>query len=113
MRPWVTSACLALCIGAVNFSQTLCSASAQEQSVGKRKIVSRAAPTYPELARKLQILGRVKVEVVIAPSGKVASMRVIGGNPLLAKSAAEAIELWRWEAAPQESKELVELSFHP
>jgi TonB family protein len=111
MRPWVTAACLALCIGAIDFSQALCSA--QEQSEGKRKIVSRVAPTYPELARKLQILGRVKVEVVIAPSGKVASMRVLGGNPLLAKSAVDAIELWKWEAAPQETKELVELSFHP
>jgi hypothetical protein len=32
---------------------------------------------------------------------------------LLAKSAVDAIELWKWEAAPQETKELVELSFHP
>jgi membrane protein involved in colicin uptake len=53
------------------------------------------------------------VQVVIAPSGKVKTTQVIGGNPVLAQSAVGAIEQWKWTPAPQETQELVELSFHP
>jgi membrane protein involved in colicin uptake len=53
------------------------------------------------------------VEVVVAPNGKVKSTHVIGGSPLLAKAAVDAIEKWKWVPAPQETKELIELNFHP
>jgi hypothetical protein len=32
---------------------------------------------------------------------------------LLAKAAIDAIEKWKWAPAAQETKELVELNFHP
>ena len=75
--------------------------------------MSKVAPVYPELARKMRITGTVKVEVIVAPSGKLKSTQVIGGNPLLVKAAVEAIEQWKWGAAPQETKELIVLNFHP
>jgi hypothetical protein len=53
------------------------------------------------------------VGVVVAPSGKAKFTQVIGGNPLLAKAAVDAIEKWKWAPAAQETKELVELNFHP
>jgi TonB family protein len=87
--------------------------SAQEQPEAKRKVVNRVVKVYPELARKMQIHGTVRVEVVIAPSGKVKMTHVIGGNPVLAQSAVGAIEQWKWAPAPQETQELIELSFHP
>ncbi len=110
-RPCVTAACVALLLGATGFSPSF--SYAQEQSEAKRKIVNRVTPAYPDLARKLQIHGKVRVEVVIAPNGKVKLTQVVGGNPLLAKSAVDAIEQWRWGPAPQETKELIELDFHP
>jgi TonB family protein len=70
-------------------------------------------PVYPELARKMRIIGTVKVEVVVAPGGTLKSAQVVGGNPLLAKAAIEALEQWKWVSAPQETKELIELNFHP
>jgi membrane protein involved in colicin uptake len=53
------------------------------------------------------------VGVVVAPNGKAKFTQVIGGNPLLAKAAVDAIEKWKWVPAAQETKELVELNFHP
>jgi hypothetical protein len=53
------------------------------------------------------------VGVVVTPSGKAKFTQVIGGNPLLAKAAIDAIEKWKWAPAPQETKELIELIFHP
>jgi TonB family protein len=116
MRRRAPAALLALLLGAVAFSPSLALAqdsSAQEQPEAKRKVVNKVVPVYPELARKMQIHGTVRVEVVIAPSGKVKTTQVIGGNPVLAQSAVGAIEQWKWAPAPQETRELVELSFRP
>jgi hypothetical protein len=38
---------------------------------------------------------------------------VVGGSPVLAKAAVDAIEKWKWAPGPQETKELIELNFHP
>ena len=76
-------------------------------------IVDRVVPVYPDLARRAQIHGTVRVGVVVTPSGKAKFTQVIGGNPLLAKAAVDAIEKWKWAPAAQETKELVELNFHP
>jgi TonB family protein len=111
MRRYVTLVLVALFLGPLLVaSHSL----AQEQAEAKqRKVVNRVVPVYPELARKMQIRGTVRVEAVIAASGKVKSTHLIGGSPLLAKSAVDAIERWKWEPAPQETKELIELNFHP
>jgi TonB family protein len=85
---------------------------AQEQA-GARKIVSKVAAVYPELASKIQIKGIVKLEVLVAPNGKVKLAQVVGGSPILAQAAVDAVEKWRWAPAAQESKELIEINFHP
>ena len=86
---------------------------AQEPSEASRKIISRVVPVYPELARAMQIHGTVRVNVVIAPNGKVKLTQVVGGNPVLIKAAVDAIDKWRWAPASQETKELIQLDFHP
>ena len=111
MRPFLVAALVTLFLGVIVSSPPL--SQAQEQAEGKRTIVDRVVPLYPDLARKMQIRGTVRVVVVVAPSGKTKFTQVIGGNPLLAKAAVDAIEKWKWAPAAQESKELVELNFHP
>jgi len=111
IRPFFVAALLGLSLGVIPF----CSAPAfaQEQAEGKRTILGRVVPVYPDLARRAQIRGTVRVGVVVTPSGKAKSTQVIGGNPLLARAAVDAIEKWKWAPAPQETRELVELNFHP
>jgi TonB family protein len=113
MRPYFAAVrvFIALSLGVIAVSPTF--SLAQEQSESTRKIVSRVVPVYPELANKMQIRGTVKVEAVVAPNGKVKFTQVIGGSPLLAKAAVDAIEKWKWGPAPQETKELIEFNFHP
>jgi TonB family protein len=74
---------------------------AQQSSEGNRKIVNRVTPIYPELAKKMQIAGTVKVEATVAPNGKVKSTKVIGGSPVLTKAAIEA---WKWARRPVRAK---------
>ena len=111
MRPCFAAVLAALSLTALVFSPP--ASPAQEQPEVKRKIVNRVVPVYPELASKMQITGTVKIEVVVAPNGKVKFTQVIGGSPVLAKAAVDAIEKWKWGPAPQETKELIELNFHP
>ncbi len=111
MRLHVTSTVLLFTLGALLAVEA--PVSAQQSSETARKVVSRVQPIYPDLARKMQISGIVKVEATVAPDGKLKSTKVIGGSPVLTKAALDAIESWKWAPAPAESKQLIELSFHP
>ena len=85
----------------------------QEQGDSKRKIVSRVEPVYPELARRMNITGVVKIELAIAPNGSVKSDRIVGGHPVLAKSVEDAIRRWKWAPNAQETTEMIEIRFSP
>ena len=86
---------------------------AQESSDGARKIVAKVVPQYPSLARTMNIVGSVRAEVLVAPNGSVKSVEVKGGHPLFAQSAQNALRQWKWEPAPRETHESVELRFNP
>ena len=110
-RPCLMVAFLAFFLGIFALSPRF--ASAQEQSEAPRKIVNKAVPQYPDLARTMQIHRTVRVVVVVAPNGKAKLTQVVGGNPVLVKAAVDAIEKWKWAPATQETKELIQLDFHP
>ena len=78
-----------------------------------RRVKTKVAPVYPELARKMNITGTVKVEVVVAPNGTVKDARVVGGHPVLANSALDAVKKWRFEPAPVESTGVIDFKFEP
>ena len=88
----------------------LLSGSAMLGDSGARKIKSRVDPSYPELARRMNIAGTVRIEVVIAQNGTVKSARALGGHPLLIQSATEAVRKWRYEPGP-ESTAVIEFHF--
>lgn len=111
MRRWIAAVIVALSLGVVFLFPSF--SVGQEQSGGGRKILTRVAAVYPEIAHRMQLRGVVKVEATVAPNGRVKATHVVGGSPLLARSAVEAIEKWTWAEAPQETKELVELKFQP
>ena len=77
----------------------------------KRKVKSKVLPDYPELARQLSLQGKVRVETTVSPDGHVTGTKVVGGNPVLASAAVDAIKRWRFEPAPKESTELIEVDF--
>ena len=109
MRVWVAIAGLLLILGMSAPTPAL----AQQAQAGSRGVVKKTLPTYPDIARRMQLSGVVKVEVVVHPNGTTKLCRVIGGSPLLARAATDAIENWKWASAPHETKELVELTFQP
>jgi len=88
-------------------------ATAQQNPPSNRRIVNQTAPAYPSSARSMALGGVVKLEALVAPDGSVKAVDVKSGHPVLAQAAANTVRQWRWEPAPQESYELVEISFSP
>ena len=78
-----------------------------------RRVVNRVVPVYPELARKIGIAGTVRLIAVVAPNGSVKLIQPLGGNPVLVKSAEDAVMKWKYVTAGEETKELIELHFSP
>ena len=97
---------------AIGFVSQTAVAQTAEQS-GDRKVKQRVSPSYPELARQTKISGTVKLEATISPSGQVKSVKVIGGHPLLAGAAEDALRKWKYEPAGGESTSVVEFHFNP
>ena len=61
------------------------------------KAVVRVVPVYPELPKRIHLQGEVSLEVIISPEGRVESVRVVSGHPMLVDSAREAARGWRFE----------------
>ena len=76
-----------------------------------RKVIAKTAPSYPEMARKMHLAGKVKIEVIITPSGSVKSAKLVGGSPVFEASAVEAVKQWRFEPADKETTTFVLLEF--
>jgi TonB family protein len=77
----------------------------------KRKVKSLATPQYPELAKKLNLNGIVRVEIIIGPDGKVKHTRVVGGHPVLAAEAERAASQSQFEPGPKETTEVIDFKF--
>jgi protein TonB len=59
-------------------------------------IVSKVPPEYPAIGRQLKIQGKVELEAVVAQNGTVETVTIVRGNPVLTKSAAEAVKKWKF-----------------
>ena len=74
-----------------------------------RKPVVNPDPVYPEIARRMNVSGTVKVELVIAADGTIKSAKVLGGHPVLADSVQRALKKWKY--APGASETTMQLDF--
>lgn len=87
--------------------------SVHAQDTIDRKVKSRVSPLYPEIARKMNLAGVVKIELTVAPNGAVKETKVIGGHPILVNAAVDAVKKWKFETASADSTGTVEFRFDP
>lgn len=104
---------LALCLVLIGGLAATSVPLAWGQEALNRKVKSKVAPAYPELARRMNITGVVKVLITVTPAGSVKDAKLVGGHPVFAGSALDAVKKWRFEASPQESTGIVEFHFDP
>jgi TonB family protein len=76
----------------------------------------RVEAEYPPEAQKQRIEGVVKIQQVVGVDGKVRSVKLLSGPPLLVPAALEAARYWRYLPAllngqPVETEQDVEIAF--
>lgn len=59
--------------------------------VADASLVSKVDPVYPPLARSARVQGSVEFSVVVGPDGKVQTIQLVRGHPLLVNAAKEAV----------------------
>jgi protein TonB len=62
--------------------------------ISEPRKLKHVAPEYPDLARQARVTGIVILEAVIGPDGKVATVSVLRGVPMLEEAAVNAVRQW-------------------
>jgi len=78
-----------------------------------RKVLSNPVPTYPEVAKKMRLVGTVKVQIVIGTDGKIKGTSFIGGHPVLVNAVEETLKNWKYAPGSGETTTQLEFNFHP
>jgi TonB family protein len=83
----------------------------QAMQIDSRTVTKYVRPVVPDMARKMGLKGMVKLEAMVAPSGKVTSVKALGGHPLLVDSATLAVKSWVFAPGAQETRATINLNF--
>jgi len=86
---------------------------AQKTDKTLRKRIASVDPVYPELLRRSNIGGVVRLLVVISPKGTVETVNQLGGNAALLEAAVTAVKKWKYAPADTETTQEVSITFDP
>lgn len=75
-----------------------------EQQVADHNLTHKVEPTVPPLAKTLGIGGTVSLEITISPEGKVGSVNVLSGHPMLAPAFVDAVKKWEYKPFLQDGQ---------
>jgi Gram-negative bacterial TonB protein C-terminal len=110
-RIWVWVCWLVLAVTVAALPRTI--RAQQVHSEGKRKIIVQIQPAPTPLARRLNLSFTVRLRVTVSPAGDAIRTEELGGSPLLVKAATDGVSQAKWEAAPLQTKEIIEITFPP
>jgi protein TonB len=66
------------------------------EGVLQAQLLNRIEPRYPSIAVQTKTEGTVVLHAFISRDGRITSLEVISGNPLLIHAALEAVQQWRY-----------------
>jgi protein TonB len=66
------------------------------EGVVQAQLISRVEPRYPPLALQIRLQGTVRLQAIINRDGRITSLEVVSGHPLLVQSALDAVRQWRY-----------------
>jgi len=82
------------------------------RAADERAVKQRVAPVYPEIAKRMKIVGEVKLEATVDASGKVTDVKALSGNHMLTVAAEDAVRKWRFEPGASDTKVDVAVNFN-
>jgi len=78
-----------------------------------RRLLTQVEPDYPPDLKRAAIGGMVRLDIVVAPGGKVDNIVVAGGNPILAEAAMRAVKQWKYAPTGSTTNIRVNVRFDP
>jgi protein TonB len=66
--------------------------------------VSKPQPEYPAIAKQLKLEGTVNLNAFVTEDGSVEHIETISGNPVLARSAQDALKKWKFAKQTEDGK---------
>lgn len=78
-----------------------------------RKKIYSVDPIYPEMLKRSNIGGVVRLVVLISPKGTVDTVNQLGGNAALVEAATNAVKKWKFAPADAETTQEVSITFDP
>jgi TonB family protein len=85
---------------------------AQSVEHSSRKVIRMRQPDYPAVLKSKGIGGLVRVNAKVLADGTVASIQIVGGNPILAESVVKSVMKWKYAPAASASNETVTFDFN-
>jgi TonB family protein len=67
------------------------------QGVTQGLLLKRVQPNYPRQALQMHLQGAVELQAVIGKNGIISSVKVLSGEPILARAAAQAVLQWKYK----------------
>jgi TonB family protein len=67
------------------------------QGVSQGLALKKTQPTYPANALRLRIEGAVQLMATISKKGDISAVKVISGDPSLARAAVDAVKQWKYK----------------
>jgi TonB family protein len=67
------------------------------QGVSQGLLYKKVAPSYPQNALRMHVEGKVELLATISKDGNITHIKVVSGDPLLAKAASDAVKQWKYK----------------
>lgn len=67
------------------------------QGVSEGLVLKRTPPRYPPQALQLHKEGAVQLQATVTKTGDIANIKVLSGDPMLARAAEDAVRQWKYK----------------
>jgi TonB family protein len=75
------------------------------------KLLKKVIPAYPEILKKMNVSGTVRVQATIAADGSVKDVEARGGNAIFIDSVAAAVRTWKFVPGERQRTADITVSF--
>jgi len=111
-RKLISHAIAAFCLAAA--LALLASAVVPQENQPKEnqpKLLKKVVPAYPDILKKMNVSGTVRVQATIAADGSVKDVEARGGNAIFIDSVAAAVRSWKFVPGERQRTADITVSF--
>lgn len=76
-------------------------------------MIEDVVPVYPVILKQAHIGGLVRLSATVLANGTVTKVEILGGNPILAAAAVDAVMKRKYAPAPSHTTQVVSINFDP